>query len=169
MKTFLKTFLFCCCSVSVFAESGPSAPLVDHPPVDAAALHLHEQEMAFLTGQFRENSDNRVIWQADHKIALVWHTPRGANFNLYIFKAFQREKDGSFKETGVYEVFSRYGYWDEKNIQFSDKGFEIVLIADKGATHVSHQFLYERPNCIYYYRLDKEEEDSRNGEKPFTH
>lgn len=169
MKASLKMFLLYCCTVPLFAESGAAVPFVDHPPVDAAALHLHEQEMAFMDERFTENTDSRIIWQADHKIALAWHTPRGANFNLYIFKAFQREKDGSFKEIGVYEVFSRYGYWDEKNIRFSPQGFEITLMADKDKTRVSHQFLYERPNCIYYYRLDKEEEDSRNGEKPFTH
>lgn len=124
--------------------------------------------MAFIDARFKENTDSRIIWQADHMIALVWHTPRGANFNLYIFKAFRREKD-SFKEIGVYEVFSRYGYWDEKNIRFSSQGFEITLMADKDKTHVSHQFLYDLPNRIYYYRLDKEDRDSRNGEKPFTH
>lgn len=75
---------------------------------------MHEQEMAFLSRQFRENSDNKVIWQADHKAALVWRTPRGANFNSYEFKAFLRQKDGTFQETGLYSVMSSYGYWDEK-------------------------------------------------------
>ena len=37
---------------------------------------------------------------------------------------------------------SSYGYWDEKNIQFSNEGFQIILIADGGATHASHQFYY---------------------------
>lgn len=133
--------------------------MVDHPPADAAALHLHEREMAFLTSQFRENLDNKVIWQADHKAALVWRTPRGANFNSYEFKAFLRQKDGTFKETGRYSVMSSYGYWDEKNIQFSDQGFQIVLIADEGATHVSHQFLYSQPVATYTFRLGREEKD----------
>lgn len=30
-------------------------------PWDASALRLHEQGMAFLNHQFRENSDNKVI------------------------------------------------------------------------------------------------------------
>jgi hypothetical protein len=159
MKVSLKLFILSCCAVPLWAASGVPVPLADHPPVDAAALHSHEQEMAFLTGQFRENPDNKVIWQADHKAVLVWRTPRGANFNSYEFKAFLRQKDGSFKETGKYSVMSSYGYWDEKNIQFSDKGFQIVLIADEGATQVRHQFLYSQPAATYTFRLGREEKD----------
>lgn len=159
MKVSLKLFILSCCAVPLWAASGVPVPLADHPPVDAAALHSHEQEMAFLTGQFRENPDNKVIWQADHKAVLVWRTPRGANFNSYEFQAFLRQKDGSFKETGKYSVMSSYGYWDEKNIQFSDKGFQIVLIADEGATQVSHQFLYSQPAATYTFRLGREEKD----------
>lgn len=70
MKAFLKMFLLYCCTVPLFAESGAPVPFVDHPPVDAAALHLHEQEMAFMDERFKENTDSRIIWQADHKIAL---------------------------------------------------------------------------------------------------
>lgn len=159
MQVSLKMILFYCCMVPFLAESGISSPLVDYPPVDVAALHLHEQEMAFLTSQFRENPDHKVIWQADHGVALVWKTPRSANFNSYEFKAFRRLKDGTFKKMGTYSVMSRYGYWDEKNIQFSDKGFQIVLIADEGATRVSHQFVYSQPVATYIFRLGREEKD----------
>lgn len=113
--------------------------------------------------RFKENTDSKVIWQADHKIALVWHTPRGANFNSYEFKAFLRQKDGTFKEIGGYSVMSSYGYWDEKNIRFSDEGFQIILISDKGATHVTHQFLYSQPNTCYYFRLGPSERHNSQG------
>ena len=146
MNASLKTLLFSCRTVPLVMAFDVPSPLVDHPPVDVAALRFHKQEMTFLENCFRENPDNKVIWQADHEAALVWRTPRGANFNSYEFKAFLRQQDGSFMEMGRYSVMSSYGYWDEKNIQFSDKGFQVVLIADGGATHASHQFYYSRPN-----------------------
>ena len=142
MNASLKTLLFSCRTVPLVMAFDVPSPLVDHPPVDVAALRFHKQEMTFLENCFRENPDNKVIWQADHEAALVWRTPRGANFNSYEFKAFLRQQDGSFMEMGRYSVMSSYGYWDEKNIQFSDKGFQVVLIADGGATHASHQFYY---------------------------
>lgn len=113
---------------------------------------------------FRENPDNKVIWQADHEVALVWRTPRGANFNSYEFKAFLRQQDGSFREIGRYSVMSGYGYWDEKNIQFSNEGFQIVLIADGGATHASHQFHYFQPAATFVFRLGREEGRRSNEE-----
>lgn len=121
----MKTFFFNCCTVPLVMASDVPSPLVDHPPVDVAALRFHKQEMAFLENCFRENPDNKVIWQADHEAALVWRTPRGANFNSYEFKAFLRQQDGSFMEMGRYSVMSSYGYWDEKISSFPMKGFRL--------------------------------------------
>ena len=115
MNASLKTLLFSCRTVPLVMAFDVPSPLVDHPPVDVAALRFHKQEMTFLENCFRENPDNKVIWQADHEAALVWRTPRGANFNSYEFKAFLRQQDGSFMEMGRYSVMSSYGYWDEKN------------------------------------------------------
>ena len=119
MNASLKTFFFSCCTVPLVVASGAPSPLVDHPPVDGAALRFHKQEMAFLENCFRDNPDNKVIWQADHEAALVWRTPRGANFNSYEFKAFLRQQDGSFREIGRYSVMSGYGYWDVLQQQWS--------------------------------------------------
>ena len=157
MEGSLKTFFFSCCTVPLVVASGAPSPLVDHPPVDGAALRFHKQEMAFLENCFRDNPDNKVIWQADHEAALVWRTPRGANFNSYEFKAFLRQQDGSFREIGRYSVMSGYGYWDEKNIRFSNEGFKIILIADGGATRASHQFHYSQPAATFVFRLGREE------------
>lgn len=125
MNASLKTLLFSCCTVPFVMASDVPSPLVDHPPVDVAALRFHKQEVAFLENCFRENPDNKVIWQADHEAALVWRTPRGANFNSYEFKAFLRQQDGSFREIGRYSVMSGYGYWDEKISSFPMKGFRL--------------------------------------------
>lgn len=156
MDASFKTFFYCC-TVPLVVASGAPSPMVDHPPADAAALRFHKQEMAFLESCFRENPDNKVVWQADHEASLVWRTPRGANFNSYEFKAFLRQQDSSFRERGRYSVMSSYGYWDEKNIQFSDQGFQIVLIADGGATRASHQFHYSQPAATFVFRLGREE------------
>lgn len=59
---------------------------------------------------------------------------------------------------------SGYGYWDEKNIQFSNEGFQIVLIADGGATHASHQFHYFQPAATFVFRLGREEGRRSNEE-----
>ncbi len=67
-------------------------------------------------------------------------------------------------EMGRYSVMSSYGYWDEKNIQFSDKGFQVVLIADGGATHASHQFYYAQPAATFVFRLGREEGKCSNEE-----
>lgn len=125
MNASLKTLLFSCCTVPLVMASDVLSPLVDHPPVDVAALRFHKQEMAFWKNCFRENPDNKVIWKADHEAALVWRTPRGANFNSYEFKAFLRQQDGSFREIGRYSVMSGYGYWDEKISSFPMKGFRL--------------------------------------------
>ena len=164
MNASLKTLLFSCRTVPLVMAFDVPSPLVDHPPVDVSALRFHKQEMTFLENCFRENPDNKVIWQADHEAALVWRTPRGANFNSYEFKAFLRQQDGSFMEMGRYSVMSSYGYWDEKNIQFSDKGFQVVLIADGGATHASHQFYYSQPAATFVFRLGREEGKCSNEE-----
>lgn len=164
MNASLKTLLFFCCTVPLVMASDVLSPLVDHPPVDVAALRFHKQEMAFLENCFRENPDNKVIWKADHEAALVWRTPRGANFNSYEFKAFLRQQDGSFREIGRYSVMSGYGYWDEKNIQFSNEGFQIILIADGGATRVNHQFHYFQPAATFIFRLGREEGRRSNEE-----
>ena len=76
MNASLKTLLFSCRTVPLVMASDVPSPLVDHLPVDVAALRFHKQEMAFLENCFRENPDNKVIWQADHEVALVWRTPR---------------------------------------------------------------------------------------------
>lgn len=128
----------------------------DHPPIDPKAWCSYQQEADFVKSQLEENSDNKVIWQADHKIALVWRTPRGANFNSYEFKAFSCQTDGTFKEIGIYHVDTRYGWWDEKNVHFCSDGFRITLFADKNQTQVTHQFQYTKPKSFFIYRLEKE-------------
>ena len=45
---------------------------------------------------------------------------------------------------------SSYGYWDEKNIQFSDKGFQVVLIADGGATHALRMGHVSMKSCFHF-------------------
>ena len=52
----------------------------------------------------------------------------------------------------------------QKNIQFSDKGFQVVLIADGGATRVSHQFHYFQPAATFVFRLGREEGRRSNEE-----
>lgn len=67
-------------------------------------------------------------------------------------------------EMGRYSVMSSYGYWDEKNIQFSNEGFQIILIADGGATHASHQFYYSQSAVTFVFRLGREEGKCSNEE-----
>jgi len=81
--------------------------------------------MAFPGSCFRENPDNKAVWQAEHEAALVWRTPRGSHFNRYEFKASLRRKDGSFWEMGRCSAMSSYGYWDEKISSFPIKDFRL--------------------------------------------
>lgn len=51
--------------------------------------------------------------------------PRGINFNSYKFRAFLRQKDGSFRKIkGTYDVMTSYEWWDEKISSFPMKDFK---------------------------------------------